>query len=101
MVATTTTTLPGVGRDTKPVVFTTPPKDKKLYRRITLPNGLLAILISDPEMANQVSGGSESDVDMSEDDSGSQDDENDEVQGRFHHPAAPRQATTAWSKTEN
>lgn len=83
MVATTTTALPGVGRDTKPVVFTTPPKDKKLYRRITLPNGLLAILISDPEMANQVSGGSESDVDMSEDDSGSQDDENDEVQGRF------------------
>ncbi len=83
MVATTTTTLqlPGVGRETKPVVFTTPPKDKKLYRRITLPNGLLAILISDPEMANQVSGGSESDVDMSEDDSGSQDDENDEVQG--------------------
>ena len=81
MVATATTTLPGVARDTKPVVFTAPPKDKKLYRRITLPNGLLAILISDPEMANQVSGGSESDVDMSEDDSGSQDDEKDEVQG--------------------
>ncbi|KAL3144869.1 hypothetical protein ABBQ38_001969 [Trebouxia sp. C0009 RCD-2024] len=65
--------LLGVGRDTKPVVFTTPPKDKKLYRRVTLQNGLLAILISDPEMAHQVAGGSESEAGMSEDESGSED----------------------------
>ncbi len=79
MVASTTVALPGVGRNVKPVVFTAPPKDKKLYRRITLPNGLLAILISDPEMANQVGGGSESDADMSEEDSGSEEENDNQV----------------------
>ena len=78
MVASDVGALPGAGRDAKPVVFTTPPKDKKLYRRVTLQNGLLAILISDPEMANQTGGGSESEADMSEDASGSED-ESDEV----------------------
>lgn len=77
MVASTTA-LPGAARDVEPVVFTTPPKDKKLYRRITLQNGLLAILISDPEMSNQIGGGSESEADMSEEPSGS-DEESDEV----------------------
>ena len=79
MVASTTVSLPGVGRDIKPVSFTTPPKDKKLYRRVTLPNGLLAILVSDPEMANQISGGSDSEADMSEDDSVSEEQDEDEV----------------------
>lgn len=83
MVATTASSLPGVARGAKPVTFITPPKDKKLYRRITLPNGLLAILISDPEMANQVGGGSESEEDMSEEEGHSEDEEdNDEVQQR-------------------
>ena len=79
MVAVAAPALPGVERDSKPVVFTTAPKDKKLYRRITLQNGLLAILICDPEMANQLSGGSESEEDMSEGDSASEVDEDDEV----------------------
>ena len=81
MVATDASVLPGAVRDARPVVFTTPPKDKKLYRRITLQNGLLAILISDPEMANQTGGGSEleSEADMSEEEGGSED-ESDEVQ---------------------
>lgn len=76
MAATDAGVLLGVGRDTKPVVFTTPPKDKKLYRRVTLQNGLLAILISDPEMAHQTAGGSESgsEADTSEDEGGSEDD---------------------------
>ena len=82
MVAVAEPALPGVKRDSKSVVFTTAPKDKKLYRRITLKNGLLAILISDPEMANQVSGGSESEEDMSEDDSGREDEE-DEVTSQW------------------
>lgn len=74
MVASDVATLPGAGRDAKPVVFTAPPNDKKLYRRVTLQNGLLAILISDPEMANQTEGGSEleSAADMSEDEDGSE-----------------------------
>ena len=81
MVTSDVSALPGAGRDARPVVFTTPPKDKKLYRRVTLQNGLLAILISDPEMANQTGGGSEleSEADMSEEESGSED-ESDEVQ---------------------
>lgn len=78
MVASDGGALLGVGRDAKPVVFTIPPKDKKLYRRVTLQNGLLAILISDPEMAHQVGGGSDSDADTSEDESCSGDD-GDEV----------------------
>ena len=77
MVASTGSLL-GAGRDVEPVVFTTSPKDKKLYRRITLQNGLLAILISDPEMSNQTGGGSESEADMSEGPNGS-DEESDEV----------------------
>ena len=81
MVASDVSILPGAGRDARPVTFTTPPKDKKLYRRVTLQNGLLAILISDPEMANQTGGGSEleSEADMSEEEGGSED-ESDEVQ---------------------
>ena len=80
MVALTDGALHGAGRDakSKPVVFTTPPKDKKLYRRVILDNGLIAILISDPEMAGQTGGGSDSEADMSEDESGSAD-ESDEV----------------------
>ena len=80
MVASAISALPGAGRDAKPVVFTTPPKDKKLYRRVILQNGLLAILISDPEMAHQTGGGSEleSEADMSEEEGGAQD-ESDEV----------------------
>ena len=80
MVASDVSVLPGAGQDARPVVFTTPPKDKKLYRRVTLQNGLLAILISDPEMANQTGGGSEleSEADMSEEEGGSEDD-SDEV----------------------
>lgn len=79
MVASDVATLPGAGRVVKPVVFTAPPNDKKQYRRVTLQNGLLAILISDPEMANQTEGGSEleSEADMSEDEDGSE--ESDEV----------------------
>lgn len=80
MVASDVPTLPGAGRDSNPVVFMAPPNDKKLYRRVTLQNGLLAILISDPEMANQTEGGSdlESEADMCEDEDGSEE-ESDEV----------------------
>ena len=75
MVASADVSLPCVGLDAKPVEFATAPKDKKLYRRISLGNGLLAVLISDPEMANQVSGGSESEADMSDDDASEEDDD--------------------------
>lgn len=67
--------LPGLG-NTEPVHMVTAPKDKKVYRRITLGNGLRVILISDPEMADQVSGGSESDIEMPEKQAGA--DSNDE-----------------------
>lgn len=35
------------------VVVVQSPEDKRLYRHITLPNGLVALLISDPEMVPQ------------------------------------------------
>lgn len=31
-----------------------PPQDKRLYRRIKLPNGMNVLLISDPEMGNSL-----------------------------------------------
>lgn len=62
----TAPTLPGLGHTADPVSMVTAPKDKKHYRRVTLDNGLRVILISDPEMADQIAGGSESDVDMSD-----------------------------------
>ena len=75
-------TLPGLGYITEPVNMVTAPKDKKLYRRVTLDNGLRVILIADPEMADQVAGGSESDVDTSnsqaEESSGGEEDDDDE-----------------------
>lgn len=37
-----------------PVVVVQSPEDKRLYRHITLPNGLVALLISDPEMVPHV-----------------------------------------------
>ena len=56
--------LPGLGTVASDVKMVTAPKDKRLYRRATLGNGLRVILISDPEMADQVAGGSDSDTDL-------------------------------------
>lgn len=58
--------LPGLGPVASDVKMVTAPKDKKLYRRATLDNSLRVIFISDPEMADQVAGGSDSDTDMPE-----------------------------------
>ena len=52
-----------------------PPADKKLYRRLRLPNGMLVLLISDPAITKQSSthshGGQPQS--MSEEDSGDED----------------------------
>ena len=75
--------LPGLGTVASDVKMVTAPKDKKLYRRATLGNGLRVILISDPEMADQVAGGSDSDTDMPENqaDASGEEDEDDEEDG--------------------
>lgn len=73
--------LPGLGPVASDVKMVTAPKDKKLYRRATLDNGLRVIFVSDPEMADQVAGGSDSDTDMPENQaeaSGEEDEDEDE-----------------------
>lgn len=34
----------------RPIIVLQSPEDRRLYRHITLPNGLVALLISDPDM---------------------------------------------------
>lgn len=79
----TVVSLPGVGKADSAVAMTTAPKDKKLYRRVSLANGLRIILISDPEMADQVGGGSDSEAESSGSQEGSEsaqsEEEDDEV----------------------
>ena len=68
--------LPGTTvRPGDEVAIVKPPADKKLYRRLRLPNGMLVLLISDPAITKQSSthshGGQPQS--MSEEDSGDED----------------------------
>ena len=65
-----------------------PPTDKRLYRAISLPNGMQALLIHDPDMAAEVKegekaggGGGESGGGDSDDDGGDEGDESGDSEG--------------------
>ena len=68
--------LPGTTvRPGDEVAIVKPPADKKLYRRLRLPNGMLVLLISDPAITKQSSTHSHSEQpqSLSEEDSGEED----------------------------